>query len=164
MGVRWLYSCFFVGCCFQDLFKITRSNLVQFPSSLFSMRFVSVHVVHPYSSTDTTAARKKSCFSLSDRSENHTIDCLSIAVHAFAWRILTSLSVDEILLLKYVNLSTNFRRPAFRVEIAPSHLKHMYSVLFTFTWRPMPLAACSRLCSKDSVWVGVFAISTISSA
>ena len=65
MGGKWPYNCRFVGCCFKDLFNITRSILVQFPSSFFSMRFVSVHVVHPYCSIDTTAAWKKSIFILS---------------------------------------------------------------------------------------------------
>ena len=35
------------------------------------------------------------------------------AVHTFARCILTSLSVDETLLLRYVNLSTNFRGLSF---------------------------------------------------
>ena len=34
------------------------------------------------------------------------IDKLSVAFHAFASYMLASLSVDEILLLRYVNLST----------------------------------------------------------
>ena len=41
--------------------------------------------------------------------------------------------------------------------MTPFWLKHMYSVLSAFTWRPMPLAACSRLCSRDSAWIGIFA-------
>ena len=46
----------FVGCFFPDLFSIARSILVQFPFSFFSIRFVSIHVVHhPYSRIDTTA-------------------------------------------------------------------------------------------------------------
>ena len=40
------------------------------------------------------------------------IDNLLITVHAFAKDMLTSLSVDEILLPGYVNLSSNFSRPA----------------------------------------------------
>ena len=48
----------FSGHYFQDLFNIARSILVQFSSSFFSIRLVSVHVVHPCSSTDTTAAWK----------------------------------------------------------------------------------------------------------
>ena len=67
MGCKWPYSCCFVGCCFQDLFNITRSILVQFPSSFFSMSFVSVHVVHRQSSTDTTDTRKKSRFHILNR-------------------------------------------------------------------------------------------------
>ena len=61
------------------------------------------------------------------------IESLSMAVHAFARRILTSLSVDETLLPRYVNLSSNFRGMAFRVEMGTPRLKYMYSVLFTFT-------------------------------
>ena len=59
MGGRWSYSWCFVGRYFQDLFNITCSILVSLPSSFFSSRFVSVQVVHPYSSIDTTAAWKK---------------------------------------------------------------------------------------------------------
>ena len=59
----------------------------------FSIRFVSVHVVHPYSSTDITAAWKKLHFVLSVRSDFHTTDSLSIAVHAFASRVSMSVSL-----------------------------------------------------------------------
>ena len=45
------------------------------------------------------------------------IDCLSIAVYAFARRILTSLSVDETLLPIYMGFFTNFREPPFRMEV-----------------------------------------------
>ena len=43
------------------------------------------------------------------RSDCYMINKLSIAVHLFAMHVLTSLSVDEILLPKYVNWFTNFR-------------------------------------------------------
>ena len=62
IGGRRLYSCYFVGCCFQDLFITARSILVQWPSSFFSIRFVNVNVVHPNSSMDTTVAWKKIAF------------------------------------------------------------------------------------------------------
>ena len=52
MGGRWSYNCCLVRYCFQDLFSTARSNLVQYPSKL-----VSVHVVHPYNSMDTTAMK-----------------------------------------------------------------------------------------------------------
>ena len=52
----WSYSCRFVECCFQDLFNIARSILVQLPSSFFSVRLVSVQGMHPYSSMDTDYA------------------------------------------------------------------------------------------------------------
>ena len=67
MRGRWLYSWCFVGSCCQDLFNIALNILVQLPSSFFSSRFVSIQVVHPYSSIDTTAAWKKLRFILSVR-------------------------------------------------------------------------------------------------
>ena len=59
------------------------------------------------------------------------IDNLWIAVQVFASHMLTSLSVDEILLPRYINLSTNFRGLLLKVKISPC-LKHMKSVLFAF--------------------------------
>ena len=56
MGGNWLFSCYFERCCFQDLFKASRSILVLFPSSPFSMRFDCVHVVHLYSSINIATA------------------------------------------------------------------------------------------------------------
>ena len=70
--------------------------------------FVSLHVVHPYSSMDTATALRKTRFMLSDRLDFHIIESLSIAFHAFTKRMLTSLSVDERLLPRYMNWSTNF--------------------------------------------------------
>ena len=73
-----------------------------------------VHVVYPYSSIDTATAWKKSYFILSDF---HMIDNQSIAVHTFTKHILTSLLVDEILLPRYVSLSTNFRDLPLRYKV-----------------------------------------------
>ena len=106
---RWSYSCFQAGCCFHVLFRITLSILVQFPSSLFSRRFVRVQVVQPYSSTDTTTAWENFRFNLSARSDFHITDNLFKAAHVFPMHALTSLSVGEILLPRYVNCFTEFR-------------------------------------------------------
>ena len=125
---------------------------MQFLSSFFSVSFASVFVVHPYSCIGTTAAWKKSSFILTDTPGFYMIDSLSIPVHVFAWLILTPLLVDEMLPSRYVGLSTNFRRLPFRVEMDPSRFRHMYSILFAFTW---------RLCSRDPAWVGVFARSAV---
>ena len=67
MGDKWLNSCCFVGCCYRNLFSIARSILVQFLSSFFSIRFVSVLVVYPNSSIDRTTAWRKPGSILSDR-------------------------------------------------------------------------------------------------
>ena len=130
MGGRWPYSGCFVGCCLQDFFIIARSILVSLLSSFFSIRLVSVHVVHPYGSINTTAAWKKLRFILSFRSDFHMTDALSIAVHAFVSRALisVSVSVDETLLPRYVNLSASFRELLFSVEMSHVWLKHIYSV------------------------------------
>ena len=68
------------------------------------------------------------------------IDNLSITVHAFTKRTLTSLSVDEILLPSCVNLSIYLRELALKVEMTPL-LKYMNSVLFALTQRLMRPAA-----------------------
>ena len=58
MSGRWPYSCCLVGCYIQNLFNTVRIILVQLPLSFFSLHFFIVHVMHPYSSIDTTAAWK----------------------------------------------------------------------------------------------------------
>ncbi len=63
-----------------------------------SICLVSIHVVHPYSSINITAAWKKLHFILSARSDFHMTDSRLIALHAFATRVLMSVSVDETLL------------------------------------------------------------------
>ena len=64
----------------------------------FFIRLVSVHVEHPYSSIDMTAAWKKLRFILSVKSDFHMTDSLSINVHAFSSRVVMSVSVNETLL------------------------------------------------------------------
>ena len=81
--------------------------------------------MHPFSSIDTAIAWKKSHFILLERSAFDTIDNLLIAVHTFSMRMLPSFSVDEILLLRYVNWSSNFRGLPLKVKMALSWLNHM---------------------------------------
>ena len=50
--------------------------------------------------------------------------------------MLTSISVDEILLLRYVNLSTNFRCLPLKVEVAPFRLIDKNSVSFVSMLSP----------------------------
>ena len=126
-GGRWPYSYCFVGYCFQDLFNIAWSILVQFPSSSFSIRLVCIHEVPPHSRIDTISIWKKLHFILSVWFDFHMIDNQSIATHTIAGRIMTSFSMEETLLLRYVNLFTDFREPPFTFW-----LKHMYSVFSSF--------------------------------
>ena len=106
MGGKWPYCCF------------------------FSMSFTRVHVVHPHSITDTATACMKACFVLLERSDFRMIDNLSIAIYNFCMCMLTSLSVDGILLPRYAKLSSNFSVQPFNVVMAPFHLKLTWSVLF----------------------------------
>ena len=103
--LRWDVSNRTTAVFAHRMFETARSILVLFLSSFFFIRFFSVYVVHLYSSNDTTTAWKNPI--LSDRSDFHMIDYPSIVVHIFTMRILTSFSVDEILLSKYGNCSTN---------------------------------------------------------
>ena len=123
----------FVGGCFQYLFKTVCSILVKFPSSFFAFSFVSVDVIHQYSSTNTAKNWKKFHFILLERSDFHMIDSFSILVNAFARCMFTRLSVDEILLPRYVNWSTHFRALPLTGVTALSTLKYINSVLFEFT-------------------------------
>ena len=90
MGGRCPYSSCFVKCCLQDLFNTTCSILVQLPSSFLPICLVSIHVVHPYSSIDIDHCLEKLHFILSDRSDFHNTDSLSIAVQAFDSHVLIS--------------------------------------------------------------------------
>ena len=128
MGSRWPYSCY-VGCCFQDLFNIAHRNLLQLPSSFFSICLVSIHVVYPYSKLVRPLLGKKLHFLLLYKSDFHMIDNLAIAVHTFVGHVLVSFSVDEMLFMRYMNLTTDFREPPFSVEMS-SFLIKMYILWF----------------------------------
>ena len=69
---------------------------------------IRIQVVQPCNSTDMVTAWKNSHFILSEISNFHKINSLSIAVHDLLMNILTSLSVDEILLPRYMNWSSDF--------------------------------------------------------
>ena len=76
MGGKWPHSCCLLGCCFQNLFNISHSILVQFLFCFFSICLISIHVVIPYSRVDTTATWKKLHLILSYKSDFHMIDNL----------------------------------------------------------------------------------------
>ena len=73
-----------------------------------------------YNSTDTATAWKNSRFILSEKSDFHIVDNLSIAIHCLPMCMLTSLSVDEILLTRYINWLTDFGGLPFNEEIEPA--------------------------------------------
>ena len=79
IGGKWPYSCCLVGYFFQDLFKTACSILMYFLSSFFSMHFVRLQVVQPYSSTDIDKAWKNVRYILSGISDFHMVVKLLIA-------------------------------------------------------------------------------------
>ena len=79
-------------------------------------------MVHSYSNTDTDTALCYFLFILTKTSDFHIIDKLLIAFYIFARRMLQPISVEKILLMCYVNLSTNFRNLPLNVEMVSSRL------------------------------------------
>ena len=113
----------------------------------FSIRSISVHVVPPYSSIDLTAACKKNYFILSDRSEFHMTDSLSMPSLVTNW-------------CRFPYMRRCFRGRwtcpevsktyDFSMETSPLWLKLMNSVLSAvIKWHMLP-AAHSRLYKKIS--------------
>ena len=131
---RWevggLKAVVFLWCCIQDLFKIAHSILVLLHLA-FSKLFVRVQVEQIYKGTDSFTVRIP-VFILSESSDYHVVDNLSIAVHALPMHMLTSLLVDEILSPSYINWSTYFRSLPINVEMARSCLKQVKFILFWF--------------------------------
>ena len=80
---------------------------------------------------------------------------LSIAVPALPIHMLISFSVDEILLLRYMNGSTSFSGWLINEEIASSSLKHMNSVLSEKKREASLYSSSITFLSKSSVQVQV---------
>ena len=74
----------------------------------FFMRFLNVQMVLPYSSIDQSTHWKKADYILSKWSDFRVINSLSTSVHTLGRHMLTTPSVDEILLTRYANSFTNF--------------------------------------------------------
>ena len=107
-GGKWPYSCSFVESYFQNLFNIAFLYNFRRAFSLYAF-LVSMWCNHIVEMTRPLLG--KNCVLFYQMFEFHMIDNLSISVHIFASRRLMSFSVDEILLPRYVNLSTSFREP-----------------------------------------------------
>ena len=115
MEGKWPYHCCFMGCCFQDLFRIACSILVQFLSSFFSIHFVGINVMHPYRRIDMTTVWKKYCVLF------YQIGLTSI------W-LITDQQKSKLSLVAYSchfqSMSSSFRESPFCVEIPLFRLKH----------------------------------------
>ena len=86
-------------------------------------------MVQSYHSTDLATPTKNSQNILSERSDFHMIDYLPVAVHAFPLCILISFSVDEILLVRDVNCSTNFRGNVAEIQFEQVYLQEAFDHL-----------------------------------
>ena len=97
MGSRWPYSCCFEGCCFQDLFDIDCSILVQLASSFYSVCLVSVQMVHPYSSMDMTSSLEKIAWLLTNKS---VIKKIKLNIEDIVMITIKSLQINQIFGIK----------------------------------------------------------------
>ena len=109
IGSKWSYNRCFVGCCFQDLSKIACNILLAFSVGAKSESKCYNHTVV------LTQPQLGRIPILSGRPNVCMVVNLSIAVQVFPMRMLTSLIVDEILLPRYTNKSTNL---PFSMEMA----------------------------------------------
>ena len=100
MKGNWPYSCCLVGCCFQGL--TAREHAVFLCSSRLafslSISLVSMWCIHTIILIQLQLGKKKFCFILSNRLDFYMINNQSITFHAFTKRMLTPLSVDEMLM------------------------------------------------------------------
>ena len=69
----------------------------------FSKYFFKIQVVQLFNSTDMAIAWKNSHLILSETSDFHIVDNMSVAIHALSMCMLTLFSVDKILLPSYFN-------------------------------------------------------------
>ena len=124
MDVKWLFICFLVRCCFQD-FSL---NIMQHPCAIFIEIFSTITslntwwCIHSTILTWLQLGRNQVLF-LSETSDFHKIENILIAAHTFYMRLLTSFSVDEILLPKKVKWSTNVRGLPFNLTLGQFCLK-----------------------------------------
>ena len=98
---------FLVGAASKIASKL--HSILVFQSSFFSKRFIKFQARQPYYSTDTAYTWKNSYFISSAKLDFLIISALAINDYGFPMCTLTLISVDEILLPKYVEWSTNFR-------------------------------------------------------
>ena len=96
------------------LFLYTQVPPCLIVSLLRKQQFRRVSVVQTYYSTDTA----KFHFMISENVDVYMINDVFIVVQIIPLGMLTSISVDEIMLLRYVNRSTNFRGLSFNFEAA----------------------------------------------
>ena len=75
----------FCGVLFAGFVQGSTYHSCVVPILFFAIRFVSVKVVHSYSSTDTATAGKKFRFISSERPNIHMIDYVLLAVHLYAY-------------------------------------------------------------------------------
>ena len=129
-----------------------------------SKRFLKVQVMQPLRSNDDDTAWKEYCLIVPMRSGFYIMDNLSIAANAFARHVFTSLLAYDLLLLKYVNWSSNLKNMLLKVEMSPS-LNPIDSVSFEFPKWPMRSALvldyatefglCRWICEKLYIIYGI---------
>ena len=115
MGDKWSYSCCFFNTAVRIFFQNQHvAFLCSSHLAIFLLLFFFNVSLEPRWSNYTVEPTQpqvgsNSVLFFSEISGFHMIDNLSIEVHAFPTCILALLSVDEILMSRYLNMSPNFR-------------------------------------------------------
>ena len=152
MGGKWLNNFIIVHWYFLDLSPTAHSIIMQSPWSIFSVHFDRcIHGVVP---TPSQFWRNPVLFYwvsvLPITSQQGFSSSLCVSCHQF----------QGMRFMKYVNWSITFRGLPLKAEMTISCLKHMNSILSSFTSSPMLFAACFRW---DLAWSSVLAWSSWSS-
>ena len=121
---KWPYSRCFVRRCFRICSRL-RTTFLYSSCLAFTLcvLLVSIWCIHI---EVWTQLQKKSRFILPEGLDFHIINNLSILVYAYTRTVLTSLSVDKILLPRYVKKSTKFTGLLHRMEMAVFCLELIY--------------------------------------
>ena len=84
----------FGGCSFQVFFfKYSSLHPCALPLSVFCIRLISAQVVHPFNSYGYACCLEKMRSILSDKSDFHITEILSIAIHTFTSSSVISFSI-----------------------------------------------------------------------
>ena len=153
---KWLPFKFFCSAKLRAWSRLTSST--SSATSVFetdvvacSSFFLSVELFRRFSNASLLATSWKKTTKI----YFHTINNPSIVVHTFARHVLTSLTVDKILLPRYMKWSTNFEGLPLQMKMVPSCLKYMISSKNYDLYRLNRLAFLENSHDQAKSWISI---------